>query len=176
VNGDFSFLASCVVDEDTFESLPYFRGNLNSAMTFHSIKRNHNAVSSINAAGYTGLFINMQIVQQHSLFVDENLKIELDDYDFTYRLSTIKPGLLIDESKVTHPNKKPGRNGFFGEVLDAYLQLFYINRKGRSKIHITNYLYLINQYGSSAFASFKKVLARTQWINSLLLKTKQISQ
>ncbi|WP_438341131.1 hypothetical protein ACSKF1_04900 [Lactiplantibacillus plantarum] len=170
---DFSFLASSVISEEDDTYLPYFRGNLNDSMTFHSAKQSNGSRNKINAAGYTGLLINMSIVRNNNIYINNHLKIELDDYDFTYRLSRIKPGILVPESKVTHPNKKPDRNNFCGEVLDAYLQLFEINRTGRAKMHVENYLYLIDKYGKGTHTRLKKELHKCMWINTMLLALKR---
>lgn len=172
---NFSFLASNVVDESNGESLRYFRGNLNNSMTFHSIRPEHYVKNpKINAAGYTGIFLNLKFIKKHNLMIDESYKIELDDYDFTYRLSKKLPGYLINDSKITHPNKKDSRNNWIGEVIDAYIQLFFLNRKNREYLHIRNYRTLIIKYGKGPFKVLKSSLMRSSGLNNILRVLKEI--
>lgn len=170
---NFSFLASKVVSEEDGSNLRYFRGILNKSMTFHSVKpRDYQNMISINAAGYTGILVNLDLIKEQKIYIDESYQIELDDYDFTLRLAKVLPGYMVCKSEITHPNKKDSRNNWLGETLDAYLQLFFMKRVGRDYLHIQNYRKLINRYGWGAFSIFKKKLMKNNKIDSILIRIK----
>lgn len=172
---NFSFLASQVIADTDGITLTYFRGSYNKSMTFHSIPiKRYNTISPINVAGYTGILINMNVIKKNKIFIDEKFEIELDDYDFTYRLSQVLPGFLVPESKLTHPNKKDSRNTFVGEIVDAYSFLFKLNRVNRDLKHVRNYKLLILKYGNGLGAKFKLFISRIQLINYILFKIKVI--
>lgn len=170
----FSFLASKVVDEKSDKKLLYFRGNLSNSMTFHSVPNNmYEKNPPINAAGYTGILVNLTFIKETSTYIDENYGIELDDYDFTYRLSKMRKGYLINDSTITHPNKKNSRNNWIGELVDSYIQLFSMNRSNRDITHINNYQKMILKYGTGLESNIKVYLMNRKSINKVLLIMKK---
>lgn len=174
-NDRYSFLASNVVSETDGRVLRYFRGNYNKNMTFHSVNPStYKKNPVINAGGYTGLLINMKIVQNKQISINENLKIAFDDYDLTLNLSENLPGILVEGSIVSHPNKKTMRNNYLGELFDAYYGLFTLNRQGRDELAVMNYIYLIDRYGSGKLCKFKIKLSKISFLNRFLMMIKRI--
>lgn len=170
----FSFLATRVIDERSKKTLRYFRGNLTKSMTFFSISEKHYyKLPKINAAGYSGIVVNMQIIKRENLFINEKMGIELDDYDFTYRLSKVAPGYLLNTAIVTHPNKKEKRNNKIGELVDSVSLLYYLNRSGRERIHVQNYRYMISTYGKGMFKYLKIFFMNSTFFERCLKKLKR---
>ncbi|WP_434520406.1 glycosyltransferase [Pediococcus sp. M21F004] len=171
---DFSFLATKIKDEKGKQTLRYFRGNLSKSMTFYSVPlKKYCNDPKINAAGYSGIIVKMSVVRNNHIYINETMGIELDDYDFTYRLSKVVPGYLMNSAVITHPNKKKNRNNRFGELVDAFSLLYFLDRSGRDKKHVENYRYLIGKYGVGVIKQFKMFLMHSVYIEKFLKKTKK---
>ncbi|MEK3769943.1 glycosyltransferase [Paenibacillus sp. FSL R5-0887] len=149
-NIDFSFLSSKVLCEKNLTELYYFRANFNKNMSiFFSKKKNYKEkYFKVNAAGYTGLFLDLDTIKRNNIFINEDLFIAFDDYDFTYRLSKVNEGYVVTDSYITHPNKRLKYNSYFGQFILNYLRQIPFSEDFRKLKSSRNYMYLIDEYGS----------------------------
>lgn len=167
----FSFLASKVISDEKNHILYYFRNKFDKAMNLYSIRNYNSDIQEINAAGYSGLFINCKIVEEFRIYINEKMFIDFDDYDFTYRLSLIAPGYLVTKSVITHPDKYKKSLNFnrFQEFIRNYLIIIMGAKKKASKRNLSssrNYISIVKNYGQGAQAKFKLFLAQfTKSIN-----------
>lgn len=168
----FSFLASAVMTEDN-KTLYYFRNKLSSDMSAYSIPKRiytQEMKYEFNAGGYTGLLINLDIVEKNNVYINEKMIIDYDDYDFTYRLSLCEPGYLIPKSKILHPMKLTTSNLILRQWVRNYTLLAQINNNDfRRKQMRINYLYMIEHYSTNLFfKSIKLQLAKAPFFSRII--------
>ncbi|MDB1553433.1 glycosyltransferase [Latilactobacillus sakei] len=176
LKGKFSFLASTVMSEKG-DILYYFRNNFTNNMSVYSVpERAYRKLSiyKINAAGYTGLLINLAIVQNKRIFINEEMVIDYDDYDFTYRLSLENPGYLVPESIILHPKKLEGSNLRIRQLIRNYTLLAKIKKGNfrRNQMRI-NYIKMIEDYGKNTMLKRMKIkLAGSKLLSRTVSKLK----
>ena len=95
-------------------------------------------------------------IDKYNLFINEDLFIAYDDYDFTYRLSLVEKGYVITDSFITHPNKRMKYNSLIAQFVFNYLRQIPFKEDFRNIKAAKNYMYLVIKYGSS-FSKFIKL-------------------
>lgn len=151
LKNDFSFLASTVKCEKNGTILNYFRANLNNDMSFYFVPnrkyiKEHKI--NINAAGYTGILLNLEMTKAFGVHINTSLFIGYDDYDFTYRLNKIQPGYLITSSYITHPDKRLKYKNLFWQFVLNHVRQFITGDNYRVQQASKNYIYMIYNYGN----------------------------
>lgn len=157
-NIEFSFLTSKVLSESENKILNYFRVRFNNRMSYYFVNNSkyENELIEVDAAGYTGVFLNLNLIDKNNIYINEQMFIAYDDYDFTYRLSRISKAYIITDSSITHPNKRTRYNSRMSQFIFNYIRQIPYSNNFRKNKAAQNYMYMIHNYGSS-FAKFIKL-------------------